>query len=74
MSPTDTLTVEETKKVSDPIDAVKIIDKIAQYSASSNQSGLPAISLEFFPPKSQEGVLVSRPAIWILLPCDVRCA
>ena len=36
---------------------VKIIDKIAQYT-SPNKS-LPAISLEFFPPKSQEGVLVS---------------
>jgi hypothetical protein len=59
MSPTDTAAASETKKKNDPIDAVKITDKIAQYSVSSNNGGLPAISLEFFPPKSHEGVLVS---------------
>jgi hypothetical protein len=58
MSPSDAVAADPKKN--DPIDAVKINDKIAQYHTSANKGGLPAISLEFFPPKSKEGVLVSH--------------
>jgi hypothetical protein len=49
---------------------MKVIDKIAMYNETQKQANttgsmggdqapkLPAISLEFFPPKTQEGVVV----------------
>lgn len=45
---------------------VKVLDKIAAYhdkqkqQESSPSTKLPALSLEFFPPKTQDGVVVRR--------------
>ena len=61
---------------------MKVIDRIAAYQAKQKQqtsveheqtSKLPAISLEFFPPKTQEGVVVRLFAVafsfFFVVPC-----
>ena len=45
-----------------PITTMKVTDKIATYQEkqkeSERPSTLPALSLEFFPPRTQDGVVV----------------
>jgi hypothetical protein len=58
-----------------PSTTMKVIDKIATYQEKQKQPPteqipkLPALSLEFFPPKTQEGVVVSTRCVntWLLL-------